>query len=762
MNKINAVLILFFSVLFLPQTVAGKLHYSQYPMLQAKSTINAGKSIEDRFRPILEHKIARSKRSRDLSGNIKNNIVTSQQPITEYDFLMLAQAWNELSPEFKSLYKKATQIPESFKVYISPGGNFEIAYTTVGEDAVDSVDLYGYSSSDWRKMENNSNGIPDYIDEVGWALDSCWVTYIERFGLVSPIISTNNRYQIIVEHQQQSDLYGLTWYNEKSDETAKGYSSFISLRNNWPSSAWKHLGYDTIPKYGIQVTCAHEFFHAIQYAMTWEITNKFGTLQLDDFPLAWIEGSAVAMEEFVFGDINDYLQYADFYFTYPGPRMSFFNGSNNVYSNSILMLYLLKKTSKDPKKNFTALMHQNNYVSPMNFKDNLNKTAQSHSYQWVKLLNDFHSSSFHTGNFADTSKFLIDAPLYSHWTYIENNANRFGSTKQVNPYAMEKFYIQPISTDNDTLWITLQTQNSSSEPWAASILLIKDTTVTHVPVVLDKNGNGHLSLYDWRSKDYALAIVTNGDPTLARGYSVWFEHSGIYYAADSTYTIYSDCKDAWVGISTKIDLRGELSVKKSTNAEIVQPDTLYRRGDLFQIEIPEIWNSYKYKNQHTSTFSINILSLNLSDAASIYFYNKSSSHWEKVTTITDTNADSVLLSTTITKSGIYGVFEPIQKKSDEIIIYPNRVSRDKKSQDSLYIKGAEITELRIYNLDGTLVFNQKTRANSSFKQLSEQSRKYLCVIPVKKFSPGIYRILILHNSSSGSEKTAMRKLIVVP
>jgi hypothetical protein len=100
----------------------------------------------------------------------------------ESDFLRLAREWNNLSSEFKALYKQASRIPDSFSVYNSPGGNFEIYFTTSGPDSVNPIDLYGFRSENWSKKTEQSNGIPDYIDEVAWALDSCWSALSNRFG----------------------------------------------------------------------------------------------------------------------------------------------------------------------------------------------------------------------------------------------------------------------------------------------------------------------------------------------------------------------------------------------------------------------------------------------------------------------------------------------------------------------------------------------------------------------------------------------------
>ncbi|MBD3391830.1 MAG: hypothetical protein GF418_07215, partial [Chitinivibrionales bacterium] len=124
--------------------------------------------------------------------------------ISNLDLLMIAKRWDRLSPEFRELYQSSLSIPDAFSMYVSPGGNFEVyylaedtvAYTyepdsvcladdlvpdslcpltdTIADtsrDAVDTIDTYGYDSTDWREKTSGPNGIPDYIDEIAWAMD---------------------------------------------------------------------------------------------------------------------------------------------------------------------------------------------------------------------------------------------------------------------------------------------------------------------------------------------------------------------------------------------------------------------------------------------------------------------------------------------------------------------------------------------------------------------------------------------------------------
>ncbi len=760
--------------LFLPQISTGKTRQLfssdlSFPANRKEMV----KALEERFKPILEHKASRIKRSRGFSSNLQQKISPDSKGPSDRDFLLLVQLWDELSPEFKALYKTAATIPDSFLTIISPSGNFDISYSLKGTDAVDSTDNYGYSRLNWRLREERPNGIPDYIDEVGWALDSCWSAQIDRFELNPPAPflkkGNSNRYSIIVEEQYPYD-YGLTWVGEKAADSLKGYSSYISLRNNWPTTYWEEQGYDKNPQSGIRVTCAHEFFHAVQYAMSWNVISKNGLLYLDKFPLSWIEGSATAMEDFLFKDINDYIQYANFYFSYPGPQMSFFDGSNNVYTNSILFLYLLKATAHVNNNNFITIVHKNNFTAPIDFHQNINSAAKTFGVDWATLLNDFHTASFFSGYLADTNRFISDAPLFGHWSFQENSSSRAGSTKSINPYAMEKYYIKRSDSDIDTLNIFFQNEtgnqtSTSNKLWAASIIISKIDGYTVIPVQLDSNKNGCYRFTEWKNADYALAVVSNSNPEQVLPYSVWFEYSAINYLADSTYVIHPYNKnDVSLTLYTKTYLRGNLQISQS-DGQNLNIDSMHLMANTYDIIIPGSWKNDFYRNDLTITFSLkfpsDIFSAENFDS-SIYHYNNSSASWEKLTTALTRTSDSVLLSAEIIESGIYATKRPVNKSSEKLVVYPNRVHLRHLKSDSIFICGVTVSKIKIYGLDGSIKYEGSPSQNSNLKKITQQVSKYCWLIPKQLFSPGIYSMAISYKDNSGKKNTSLQKLIVAP
>ena len=474
-------------------------------------------ALEQRLAPFLKERVLHRQRKRSPA-------VSSAVP-SESDLILLSKTWNSLSPEFKSLYKQATQLPDSFSSYESPGGHFEILYTLDGDDRVNPEDRYGFSTSDWRLRTGGPNGIPDYIDETAFALDSTWSMEIDRFHFLPPPSFkddhfTSDCYKVVVETQLDG-YYGLTYLKEQISGE-RGYKSTISLRNDWSGPEWSGLGYDVFPISGMQVTCAHEFFHAIQYAMTWHVIDD---IWLDNFPLSWTEGTAVTMEELAFDSVNDYHQYARTYFDHPG--VSFFDRSTNdlVYTNAILLLYIFHHPHQGKGIDFIRTMHFTNYLGKIPFHDNLREASQNIGTQWGTLLHEFHTASFYTGTRADTQQFIPDAASFRMKTLQETHLPAL-VTEMLYINSADQILLIPSKQQTDTLTIQFKgdvkvTDGYPGTNWNVSVLRRKNGTDSLIALPIDKQGKGSLVLSGWSVLDRATIIVTNADPVIyTRNYTI--------------------------------------------------------------------------------------------------------------------------------------------------------------------------------------------------------------------------------------------------
>jgi hypothetical protein len=490
---------------------------ARYTLLQGTATKQHIKEFEKAITPYFIRKAGMSSAPLPRTGHAS----------LDQDVMLIARFWNRLSRDFKELYLKSLSIPAGFHSYTSPTGNFEIYYTTSGNDAVAPEDAYGYSSTSWRTAEASPNGTPDYIDEIAWALDSAWSMEIERFEFQPPYAITDkshasSRYKVVVcdvRDYDNSELYGMTYPAGQADATT-GLRSYMEIRNDW--SLWND--YRLHPFEAAHITCAHEFFHAIQYAMGHATSPSY----IDYFPGAWLEATAVLMEELAFDHVNDYIQYVKGfggYFTSPQSGVLLDGTGLDPYTNGIVAMYLYRHALDVPSIFFIHAVFAKNQQKQLPFVQNLESTSAILDVQWPNLLNRFHTASFFTGARADTARFLPDASLLPAWNCLADSLDdSLRITKSIGQFALQTFVHERPRHYPDTLHIQFAAQpTGETGKWAASIIL-KDTSAVYSvhSLLFESHSAGHMAVTNWGAYSEAIVVATNGNGTVPRNASVYF------------------------------------------------------------------------------------------------------------------------------------------------------------------------------------------------------------------------------------------------
>lgn len=193
--------------------------------------------------------------------------------------------------------------------YYSPGGHFELTYSTVGGDAVPSEDI------------DPANGIPDYVEHVAVYCDSSWTREVDELGFNAPYLSGGEKYQISFEHM---GAYGYT-------VQLGGGRSYIVIENDFvgfppnDDPDGNQLG-------AAKATCAHEFKHATQM-------NTDGAMAMG----GWIELDAVWVEDVVFDETNDYYNYLGNGSGISDPDQGLDYGGTGSYEDAIWQHFLCEK-----------------------------------------------------------------------------------------------------------------------------------------------------------------------------------------------------------------------------------------------------------------------------------------------------------------------------------------------------------------------------------------------------------------------------------
>jgi hypothetical protein len=148
---------------------------------------------------------------------------------------------------------------------------------------------------------------PDYVDMVVAEMQRVWNREVERFGFREPkgdLSSDNNggnkKIDFYLAQIGDRSLYGYCTTDDPNVNRAingtykfSDMSAYCVLDNDYSAAEYPAQ----TPLKNLQVTGAHEFFHAVQFAY-------------DFFEDLWIlESTAVWIEDEVFDDINDNLQF---------------------------------------------------------------------------------------------------------------------------------------------------------------------------------------------------------------------------------------------------------------------------------------------------------------------------------------------------------------------------------------------------------------------------------------------------------------------
>ena len=191
--------------------------------------------------------------------------------------------------------------------------NFEIYYTLSGTHAVSPID-------------NNQNGVPDYIDDVASYSEESYNHQVNILGYLSPPKTKFKKYRIFVK--RTIPFYG--WITFDGEDTLIAVDSSMTWVPDNDDPEGKVKG-------ALKVTIAHELFHAVKASYNWYI----------DYPVYWFdEATSVWIEEEIYPQVNDYIGYIKDYFNNPEESLvptSYWDS----YSRCVFAIYLIKKFDKD-------------------------------------------------------------------------------------------------------------------------------------------------------------------------------------------------------------------------------------------------------------------------------------------------------------------------------------------------------------------------------------------------------------------------------
>lgn len=241
---------------------------------------------------------------------------------------LILEKWNTLTPETKEDLMRVGF--NNFGVMSRPGfldetsetDHFMIHYS-IDIDDTNAVDI----------TDNNSNGIPDYIDMVRDIAEHVWRKEIDTMQYTAPPsdggILENDKFDLYI--YKVGKYYGVTWREQSVGDNPNSvgttennaWTGYIALRNNYS-------GFSGNDEEALKVTMAHEFMHAIE--------NGYDALEK-----VWLkEVTSTWVEDEVYDAVNDNYQYLASWFAIPQYSLDDIdtNISNHWYGSWIFARYL--------------------------------------------------------------------------------------------------------------------------------------------------------------------------------------------------------------------------------------------------------------------------------------------------------------------------------------------------------------------------------------------------------------------------------------
>ena len=171
------------------------------------------------------------------------------------------------------------------------GSTFCVNWVSTSSEAPATTDTNGTQDGD---------GIPDYIETVRSTMQNVWNTEVGAMGYKAPLHDrrgVDNRLDIYIADLGDQGLYGYCVPEAPNnfDPSVSGWDlpGYCVLDNDYVHSQFP----SNTPTENLQVTAAHEFFHAVQFAYDFAEDPWF------------MEGTAAWMEDQVYDNVNDNYQY---------------------------------------------------------------------------------------------------------------------------------------------------------------------------------------------------------------------------------------------------------------------------------------------------------------------------------------------------------------------------------------------------------------------------------------------------------------------
>ena len=379
--------------------------------------------------------------------------------------------------------------------------HFVLHYSTVSTgDAVPAVD------------ESGIRGVPDYIEVAARSWEEIWQREIVQLGYPAPKgVTSQNKFHV---YYSKIAYYG---YCMPTNVTVEGVSpvqvgtasAFIVVNNDFsgfPPNDEDVTGAEAIRSGALKVTQAHEFMHALQFAI-----NVYGN--------GWLmESHATWAEDAVYDGVNDWHWYISSFLA--TPELPIFN--RYLYGAAYFQNYLSERYGVDVMRKIW-LAHRTQTAT-----DAIRNVAFGGSWEAMKAfapaeyLSDISDFTTDKPSVVESMRPLRSVTRATHSSYPVNADIAAGTNGKPNgaPYGLGANFIDFTNASGS---VAVSFDGADDFAWRAFVIAtpLGGGRTTVLPVSLDQSSAGSITVDGMGSRwsKLTLAVTIADRPGVSVPYS---------------------------------------------------------------------------------------------------------------------------------------------------------------------------------------------------------------------------------------------------
>jgi hypothetical protein len=385
----------------------------------------------------------------------------------------------------------------------------------VGSDCGDHICVHWVEDGSRQSVHDDGNvgTIPAWVDTTRRVMEHVYGVEVGTLGYRAPLADTTSsdsggdgRLDVYLADIGVDALYGYCTSDDPHLSSSRAVSAYCVLDNDYKT---QQFPYHT-PEQNLDVTAAHEFFHAVQYAYNWA---------QDEWLL---EGTAAWMEDQVYDSINDNRQYLPVsplkrpWHSLDAGYEDPFSGYFPPYGSWIFWRYLSESfgpgSSDDPGIVKSVWERATTTSSALA----LRRTLGARHTSFARVFARFGAWTRNPSRYFSEGSHYGASPL-SHATFTLSRAHRStgARTTHIDHMARRFFRFTPGSslTGGWRVRISVDMANTSRGSLAQAIVHGRSGSLSIVTIRLDKRGRGSHVIGFRRSSVAAVDLDLINDST---------------------------------------------------------------------------------------------------------------------------------------------------------------------------------------------------------------------------------------------------------